>query len=496
MNERSDPIAAATRPPAGRAAALPHGLQLGLRAFLLVLACGFAHAQDRLADLVVVDSRKFLQHADPVVRGEAALVVASAPPFGVQSELLALAIDPEPAARQRALIALGLLGTPAAVQFLGNVLTDTGTRGAADGTAAAFGLGLVPSDRTTTVVTQLLSAIAQSSWKRQRDTLLALLLAMERQTQRPETSALRRLFDDDSNRDPLVRGQLLRLLLPNDPSFEDKQLRKLLDRGSDPERTALLQWLARDGRGLDGDWLAALSQLAGNGDTAELRTAALAVLTRARHLPALDLAVRALRDGTPGECAQAMRSLLAIGGAGMLRAAAPRIAQERDPARQAAMLAGFDAPLPNELASTCAKLAAETSQPWPLRSAAALALARRDGDRAAALLRDAFRGTTDDAALPALAMALRRTHEPPVDLQRLLDGGADLRPHPSRWVALLTAEHPEARRQVLAGLQAAARPEVSPLPALRAFRTALVLAAPGGRPDTVPQLLRDLLGSR
>lgn len=494
MNARSLDIADSRSPSGGPQVAGSRSLAHTVRALLVVLACGFAHAQGTLADLVAFDSQRCLQHADPEVRGEAALVVAGSPTPAVQDALLALAADPAPAARHRALVALGLLATPAAVQFLGKVLDDTGTRGEDDGVAAAFGLGLVPSERSTTVSTRILSAIAQSSWKRQRDTLLAMLLAMERQPERTDAVAMRRLFDDDSNRDPEVRGLLLQRLLPNDRTFEDKQLRKLLDRGSEPERLAVLRWLAGERRVLEADWLALLERVAAHGGSPEIRAAALAVLTRARYLPALDLAVRALRDAPPVECSQAMRSLLAIGGASMLRAAAPRIAGERDPARQAAMLAGFEAPLPAELADHCRKLALAPDQPWPLRAAAALALSRSAGGEAAAVLRDTFRATADASVLPALAEAVRSSHDEPVELVRLLDGGTDLRAHPARWVALLLAEHPEAERQVLAGLRAPDR-TTSPLPALRAWRLARVLALPRTRAEAAPALLQSLLGT-
>jgi hypothetical protein len=491
VNERTDAIATARAPASGRPLTRSPTASHTVRALLLVFACGFAHAQDALSDLVAADARRCLHYADADVRGEAALVLAGGADVALQGELLALAKDPQAPARQRALIALGLVGSSAAVQILSDLLAETTVRGDADGVAAAFGLGLVPSERASTAIAQVLSLFAQSSWKRQRDTVLALLLAMASHGPRSETAALRRIYDDDSNRDPEVRGLLLQVLLGNDHSLDDKFVRRVLVRGGEAERVAVLQWFAREPKN-DPEWLAAIERIATEGTTTELRAHALEALTAARHLPALDIALRALREAGPAECAQAMHTLLAIGGPGTLRAAVPRIVDERDPARKAAMIANFAAPLTPEFADQCARLAGDASQPWSLRDAAAQALAHVDGSRAAPLLREAFRLTNDAAALPALARAIGATHDEPVALPRLLDGNTDLRTQGPRWIALIQAEHPEARRQVLAALHPDVR-GASPLPGLRAWRCATVIVVPPARPEAIPAVLAKLL---
>ena len=472
------------------------GWRTGVRALasaLAIAACGFAQAPDGLARLIADDSLAKLTHADPTVRGEAALITASRADQRQQATLLAMAKDPEPEARHRALLGLGLLATPAAIQGLESVLADHGTRSETDGVMAAFGLGLVPEARASTTWTRVLSSIAQGSWKRQRDTLLALLLAMRTQPDRSEVLALRRLFFDDSNRDPEVRGALLLLLLPIDADFDAKALRRLLDRGDEPERLAVLGWLAAEGPVPDVETRAVIERIANHAESAAERGAALHVLTRLRHPPALDLAVRGLRSNNPGECAQAMRSLLALGGARMSRACGQRILDETDAARKAAWLTHYDAPLSDDLAAHCGKLAIDGSQPWSLRHAAVLALARSDSRRAAPFLRDHFRTTRDVDALPALALAMQKCHDEPVELSRLCEGSIELHAHPKRWTALLAAEHPEAQRQVLACLQddKASAPRLATC--LRAWRTARVLQVPTARDKAVPVALRELL---
>jgi hypothetical protein len=459
-------------------------------AISVLSASASAHAQEPLAALVVADAVPLLAHADATVRGEAALVVSQGADLVLQERLLALAADPEPAARHRALMALGLLGTPGAVRFLGDCLAATSARGEDDGIATAFGLGLVADHAASSTNTQLLSRIAQGSWKRQRDLLLALLLGMTFHPDRAEVSALRQLFEDSSNRDPEVRGLLLRHLLANDRTFDDKSLRRLLERGSLPEREAVLRHLAGSGKALDSEWCDALADLAVHGEPGEHRALALAALTRVRWLPALDLSLRAMRSGTPAECTQAMRTMLQIGGARLLRAAAPRLIAERDPARKQALLDGYEAPLDAAFADHLARLSADSGVPWPLRSTAAIVLARAGCDRAAPLLRDAFRSTGDDRALDRLATALQASHGEPVALTRLLDAGVSLPQAPPRFAALLRAGHPEAERVLLVQL----RPGGNALAALRAFRVARVLALPAARDEAIPALLRDRLG--
>jgi hypothetical protein len=459
----------------------------------VLLLCGIAQGQDGLARLVSRDALDHLRHPLPEVRGEAALVVATRSDLAQQPALLAMAKERDAPARQRALIALGLMGSPAAVQLLGDVLADTTTRGEDDGIAAAFGLGLVPEQRASTTTTQVLLAIGQGSWKRQRETLVALLLAMTMQPDRGEAVALRQHYDDESNRDPEVRGLLLGLLLEHDRTLEPKLLRRVLERGSEPERQALLDWLD-DAPALDPQWVPTIERLAGHAEDVRTRIAALVVLTHRGYPQALDLALRALRSSKPAECGQALRTILAIGGARRLLAFAPRVIEEPDGHRKAEWLAQWQAPLTEELEQHCRRLATDPAQPWALRTAATMTLVRGVGGAASAQLRDAFRGTSDDDALPALAMLLRQFEPEPVPLDRLLDSGTDLRAEPRRWLALLRAEHPEAERQVLLGLQSRDVDPAAVLPALRTWRVAHVLRLPAAHRDVAPALLRGLLG--
>lgn len=463
-------------------------------AWAALAACAFAHAQDDptgLQRMVLVDAARSLHDPDPVVRGEAALVVAAASDPQFHTTMLATARDPDDAARLRGIIALGLQATPGVATVLDELLSDHKERTEPSGIAAAFALGLLPPDHAPAIISRVLSSFLQTNLRRQRDTLLALLLGMQRHEQTLQATAMRRLFDDESMRDAALRAQLLHLLLPVDRTFDGRQFRRVLERGSDEERGALLTWLAGSSTAFDVDLIAPLERIVLQNDVAELRAAALAALTRMHHLPALELAARALRSNQPVESAQGLRSVLAIGGAGMRGALDLRLREETEPVRKAALLGTFDAPPSAALADQCARLAADPMQPLPLRAAAVRLLARSESTRARPLLRDVFRATTDPATLELLAADLVQDGEVP-SLGRLIDGPTDLNHQPERWQALLSAEHPAAVRQLLVGLQA---PSGTPgrAAALTLWRKSRILAAPRPIAGETPTVLRSVL---
>lgn len=443
--------------------------------------------------LVAADALRHLDSPEPDVRGEAALIVASTGDPALEPRLLALADDQDPTTGDRAAIALGLLATPAAVQALEQRIAaaDRGERAV----AAAFGLGLVPPERAGSTVARVLPTFARGSWKRQRDALLALLLGMCRHPERDEQLALRRLLDDDSNRDPELRALLLQLLLPLDRSFDDKILRRICDRSSDGERLVLLRWLATRPPADNAPWLDELVRIVQHDRRPAHRAAALAALTRSRHLPALELAARALRSSDADECAAALRAMLAIGGARTRGALEQHLIDELDAGRKAALLTNYGAPPSQHLALHAAALADDASQPEAVRVAAADVLAKSQPERAAPLLRDLFRATADGGCAAVLARALARVADAPTPLDRLLTPPVALELHPLQWRALLAAGHADAQRRVLEVLQA---PDASPeaiATALRCWRAAMVLTAPGvpgiAPPDALQRALAD-----
>ena len=463
--------------------------------FPALLLGAFAPGQDdSVHRLFAADAARLITHEDPVVRGEAALVLASSHASENHTAILAVAKDEHPDAQVRGLLALGLQGTPGVAIRLEELLEDQSSRTEPAGIAAAWALGSLAPDHAPVATTRVLSSFLHGSWKRQRDVLLALLCGMARHPQDGQAVALRRLFDEESNRDPEVRARLLALLLPIPDAFDGKQLRKVLDRGSEEERQALVAWLAANSSPFDAELLQPIERLATQSLHPHLRAQALAVLTRMRHLPALELAAKALRSAHAVEVAQGMRSALAIGGAGMRLALEAHLRAEQDPALQAAMLRAYAAPPSGALTEMCARLAADASAAIDLRIAAATTLSRADAERAAPLLRTLFRETERPACLLELATALQRGDATPPALARLMPGPVDLHQQSARWCALLATSHPEAVLQLLGVLGSRAATAADLTQALRAWRTTMVVSAPAEQALILPESLRAVLG--
>ena len=459
------------------------------------LLCAFAQGQDQGIDrLVASEAQRLLQHDDPIVRGEAALIVAAAKQREAQPLLLQLAADPAPQTRRRALIALGMIAAPDTVQFLDEQLRATSARGDEDAAAAAFALGMAPQTVSHSAQSGLFSSITKGSWKRQRDTLLAALLGIARDPGRHEAAPLLRLLDDDANRDPEVRALLVHLLLRGDSALDTTRLRRVLARDSDAEREVVLRHLAREGATDIPELHAEVVRLAEKGDSGTVRAAALATLTHWRHVDAVAIATQALRHGGADECGQAMRTLLQQRGGPPLAELEHRILAEPQAAVQAALLANFLVPLSTTLRDLCATLAADDAKPSGLRTTAALALLRGRHERSERLVRDLFRSGGDDADFDVLARALMTPNGEPAPLDSLLSGNTDLRDAPARWLALLRAGHPEAERQVLLRLHERDAKPASLRVTLRTWRRARVLDVPRWRTAAVPSLLRSVLG--
>ena len=460
---------------------------------LALLGCAlsaFAQAppMSGIERLVATDAISKLDNADPKVRGEAALIVASTGQVEQEPRLLELAVDPAPEARQRATIALGLLATPRAINFLEAQLRTTEGRTTEDGMVAAFALGLVPADRIDTSIARTLPMFEQGSWKRQHDVLVALLLGMSRHPERLELRALQNLLQNEANRAPDVRALLLQLLLPIDSSIDERELRRILRRGSDLERLSVVRWLAARNPDDNKPWLEELAQVAQRDSLPELRSTALLALTRCRYIPALEIAAHALKSTTPDECTQAMAAMLTIGGASTHGALEQHLLVERNPARIAALLKGFLAPPSAALITYAVGIASDAKQPIATRAAAAELVSRSDKKRAAPLLRDLFRIATEPAVLTGLARALRRVEDSPTALSRLLNRPHSLTHHADRWQALLAAGHGEAQRQILQTLQDSKSSDEDVHTAVKVWRRAMIISSLDGSGAAEPLL--------
>lgn len=475
-------------PPAIAAPASMPGRAL-LRSAVALLACALcAFAQSPptsgIERMVANDAVRQLASDDAETRGEAALIVAAAGRVEQEPRLLALADDPDPVASHRATLALGLLATPQAITHLEEELRTIEGRTSDKGVVAAFALGMVPTDKVDTSVARTLTLFEHGSWKRQHDILIALLIGMKQQPERSERRALELLFEDEANRAAESRALLLELLLPMARSkmtqrLDDRELRRVLRRGSEMERLAIVNWMAGRVPAENKDWIGDLVRIQKRGDSPELRSAALLALTRYRYLPALELAAHALKSKSAVECSQALRSMMAIGGSSTHGALEQHLLDEKKPQRIQALMQNFPAPPSQKLVAHAIKVATDPKMPIATRAAAAELVGRRDKKRAAPLLRDLFRIATQPDVLTSLARALRRAEDTPTALSRLMDRPVSLTQHAERWQALLAAGHGEAQRQVLATLKDPKASQDDVRTAMKAWRRAMVIDSAG-----------------
>ena len=152
-----------------------------LLATLIPMASGTAQspATSGIERLVAADARSSLESPDPVLRGEAALVVAQTGGLDVEYALLQLAESPEVETRHRAILALGLLATPNAILRLEGMLNDVEERAEPDGVVAAYALGIADPHKAGTAPARMLTLFPRGSWRRQHDCLMALLLGSQ-----------------------------------------------------------------------------------------------------------------------------------------------------------------------------------------------------------------------------------------------------------------------------------------------------------------------------
>lgn len=456
--------------------------------------CAFAQAPapapSGIERLVTGDAAAALWSDDPESRGEAALIVAAAGGARHEARLLELASDPADAARRRALVALGMLATPSAVERLEQALRTIEARSSDDGVCAAHGLGMVPTERAGTSVARTLALFRRGSWKRQHDVLVALLRAMLGDPERTELGALRLLLGEDSNRDAEVRGLLWTLLLPIDRSIAPAALERVLRRGADAERRAVVRWISARPPTLNKNWTDDLARLAQRDRDGDIRAFALLGLARSKHPSTLTLAGLALRSDHGGERRRAVEATLMVGGASMRGALEQRMLDERDLQRACALYEGYRAPPSDALIEHLVEVAADPRAHAPTRVAAAELVARSAPARASAILRDLFVGVEDGALLTRVARSLGRVDGSPTPIDRLVAAPAELARHPDRWRALLAAGHAEAQRQVLSTLQDDDASTDERRCALKAWRKATALDAPTSAPPALQRALR------
>lgn len=495
------PMHQATEPRTGFARCLRDLARAAVRVGLLLLLlsngsepCSGQSPESGLAldRLLYADAKEHLTDADPIVRGEAALVLAASGDRRAYPSILLIAKDRDDDASLRGILALGFLGAPGSEQFLAHLLDDRDLRTEPRGLAAAYALARLPQDQAASALARELSRLSESSYKRQREVLLALLSALLEREPDDQLLPLQRLFADASLKDPVARAALLTILGRIDGGADDRAIRTSLASRATELRLAAFSVL-QSRTELEPTWAASAVRIVEHDPDASVRAQGLSLLTRLRHLPALDLAAKALRSKDAGEVAEATRTALLLGGAPM-RCTLERQFEYLEVPAQTAMLSAFHGAISREFEDTCERVVRDASRPIDLRAAAALLL-RENGDTAVgAALEALFREVEDPATLRLLADARSAdggTREL-LDAITLPCANDAMGVQAARLAALLRTESPMASRRCIEWLQQTDLGR-SRAVVLRAIRTSRLPIMPAHVRPFVPAVLLPLL---
>lgn len=440
--------------------------------------------------LLYADAKQWVQTKDPEVRGEAALVLAASGDDHAYPLVLAVAEAEPEAARLRGILALGYLATPGTAAGLERLLEHEAGRATPTAVCAAFALASLPGSQGDAAINQLLSRLSEGSWKRQGDLLLAVLAALVDRGAEEQRAVLQRLFDDASLREPVLRAAVLTTLARIPGATTDKQLHTALaSPSSDLRAAALVALAARED--LEAHWLEVATRLAQRDESPRVRARALLVLTTARHLPALDLAAKALRSDDAALVAQAVRTGQHLGGEPMRRTLErqfPHLAA----VGQVALLDELATPVSDEFAVECRAVVADGKYDEGVRTSALLLLARNGETGLQDQLAAAFARATDPRTHLVLARAYGRAVDG--DPKALLDAVAvDSAAAVGRLTALLRAGSAGASRFCIERLR---RTDLPPGPGavLRALRGSRLPQLGETARELAPEPVRSLLG--
>lgn len=462
--------------------------------WLLAMALGAATApgQDRPADaLRNVDAERMLTHSDPRIRGEAAMAAAATGEIRLLPAILRIAADEEAQARTMGLLALGHLGTPGAESFLAAALAKPGAAADDAALAAAFALARLPAKSGSDALNKRLSETTDASFKRERDSLLAMASGLLDRGGDDASSSLERLARDASLRDPHARAAVLTALACSPRVLGSGILASALRAGSAEVRCAALAALSRHAEAVR-DQLAEVVGIARSDSDPRVRAAALACLTEARHLPALELAMRASRSRDDQESGQGVATALRLGGEPTRRLLARQFAV-LGTAAQRRLLESATSPAPDELLAACHAAATDRRHEATIRASAVLALLRLGQNVPSGDVVETFVDAGWETQR-ALAAALQDEEHATALLAVVASAppGADSRRRASMLAALMLAETKGASLHCARGLAPDADAD-SALVAIRALRIARLPPLTADARRFLPEALRPLL---
>ncbi len=388
---------------------------------------------------------RMLEHPDAVVRGEAALGLATTRKDHHHDAILKVARDKVSAARIRGILAMGILGSPGSESFLGDLLLDA-PRGTPEQTVAALSLGLLPDTDSAPAIDAFFQKIQGGSYKRNAELLSALLYGLSKGSHPSKLPFIQRLLDDASNKIPELRRLAIAVLANVPDSLDSEETSSLLHSSMAEDRIGILNAIQNHKTVLEQKDLKYVSQLARKSNDSRVRVSALTMMTKRRQPEALDIGVRALRTSNPEEASAAVETCLHFGSGPFREALERRILSTHKPAVQEAMLQAFRPPASKGFVGQCLSIASDRKNHLGVRVQAAALAARAKDPRSTVMLRSLFRLAEDPLHLTALANACAHISPESALAEELFPPrtARDLRLLPARIHALLKAEHLEA----------------------------------------------------
>lgn len=447
-------------------------LPVALPVALLAVALGAQDPMLPVEPAIQVQLKELLDHPDPELRGEAALAAAATSrDQDLHASILALATDKEPAARLRAILALGLLGAPGAEVFLGDLLKKARPH-SIERLLAALAMGMLSEATATPALDEFLHQMQGDSIKRHRDALACALLGLASAAHPAKMQGLRDLLEDAAIKDPVVR-QLLIQSMATVPSPENGSMFQELLEGAPAEVTiAALQALTDPRYRVEGKPLEQIRRLARRAGNPELRAAALDFLVSRRQTLALELAPKAITSKHRSLIGAGMRAALRLGGGSLREELDNATLSRRDPLQQARMLEVGRGPHRWEFLVKIREIATNKEQPLELRVQATAVVAAAGWKSIVPTLSDLFLMAEDPRHLYTLAVCLESLD---VDLTakiypvRSLASAARL---PGRMRALIAAGNASAVQAVSKSLKDKDVSVETRIELLRAYRLA------------------------
>jgi len=450
-------------------------------------------AQAAVPDPVIAQIEPLLRAEDPTVRGEAALAVASSGDRRFYQPLLQMAADKAPAARHRALLALGHLQHAGTDSVLDQTLREA-PRGSLDRSLAAMALGILPAEPRTPAIDEFFVRVHSSSQKRIHDEFSSMLLGMLHHPQAPYRKSLESFLEDASYRDRPILALVIRNLASLTPGIDTALLFTLMDSSNLAIQGASLRAMRNPQSDLTQDQREVIRKLARNQRAdPELRADALSLMTHRRQPESLKLAGEFLQGKAPALAAAAIRTTLKLGG-GTLRTDLERfILDTADAAMQTAMLEAKSPPHSKAFVRGCFKVAIDKSASHHQRTPAALICAAGGEKRIRPIITSLFLQASHTESMATLARALRQLKVDIRDKVYPPRNFEDTVRLPKRLRALLSAGHPQSASLLTEVLAAkTTTPEQRAL-VLRAFRTSQLPSIPQSSLQIAPQGVRDLL---